>query len=239
MDERDEPDEGFRRVDPYMGVSTDLIVLLHIAAETAMLDFSKESNLFPAMCTIMKMYVCAPVFGSSQSKLTPSSCEKVKSYGTTTSTSPPSYEHDVETVERLECIANAYRHALIMYLHVILDAISEASSKNASLLDYSKVRGLATLSKSDAISACLQDTHLVPAGDPSEVGLVPLLFIIASETKDDTEFDMASTRLSTIFQSAALGNVGMALELLYKMRRVKSLHWRQVLKVCEWDLVVT
>lgn len=56
MDGQD-PEATRGQIDPYMGISSDLIVLLHIATETAMLDFNKADNLFSSICIVIKMYV--------------------------------------------------------------------------------------------------------------------------------------------------------------------------------------
>ena len=222
-----------------MGVSTDLIRLLHIAAETAMLDFSKSTNLFSTMCTIIKMYAYSPAEYSWCLILTFCRYEKVNSSAMPAVSCTSSEEYTVEMIEQLNNIAKAYRDALIIYLHIILDTITESSSDNASALEYSRVRQLISLTKDETITNCMQDMLLIPDDSPFLVGLVPLLFIVAIETKDPGEFDTATKRLSTVFQSACLGNVGTALELLYKKQRISSLHWRQVLECCEWDLIVT
>lgn len=133
----------------------------------------------------------------------------------------------------------AYKNVLIAYLHIILEAVADGASSKASLFEYSRIQNLIALTKDEAISACIQATLSIPDDNPCSVGLVPLLFFVATETTSSTEFDIALKRLSAIFRTARLGNVGTALDLLAKMQRIKAVHWRQILKCCEWDLVVT
>ena len=165
--------------------------------------------------------------------------EKVQSYDTTPAIANLFSDHDLELVERLDTIAHAYKNALLIYCHIILDAIAETSPRHAPMLEFSTIRTLIMVTKSEAISACILDMLQVPDNDDCTLGMVPLLFIVASETKDAAEFNTASARLSKILRDACLKNVGTTVELLQKIQRISTLNWRQVLKRSEWDLVVT
>lgn len=148
-------------------------------------------------------------------------------------------ELEIETISYLDHIANAYRNVLIAYLHNILDAIESNTDADESMLQSIGLRSLLGISKDEAISACVQDVLCVPDGSTCAVGLVPLLFIVASETKNQLEFDVASERLTAILKIACLGNIATTLQLLREMQRATSVNWRQVLKGYEWDLIVT
>ncbi|KAL6242637.1 hypothetical protein RBB50_010283 [Rhinocladiella similis] len=222
--DHDEPGHSARPhndVDPYMGISGELISLLTSATETAMLDFSKDENLFSTMCTVIRIH------------------ERITNDATILETPSLPREHGDDTICHLRSIAVAYKNVLIAYLHIILEAVADGASSKASLFEYSRIQNLIALTKDEAISACIQATLSIPDDNPCSVGLVPLLFFVATETTSSTEFDIALKRLSAIFRTARLGNVGTALDLLAKMQRIKAVHWRQILKCCEWDLVVT
>lgn len=47
-------------IDPYMGVSGDLILLLHDAAEILLLDPTVEASAGKMMDTVVTMYFCPP-----------------------------------------------------------------------------------------------------------------------------------------------------------------------------------
>lgn len=171
--------------------------------------------------------------------LTVARYERIRHTITESTCSTPTINTDPRDEDALTYIADAYKSALCIYLHIILDEMTKATEDNANSIAYSNIHSLISITKDEAISACIQQTSLVLDEDPCVVGLVPLLFIVASETKISSEFELACIRLSTIFKSACLGNVGTTLELLQKMQRITSVHWRQILKICEWDLLVT
>ena len=151
----------------------------------------------------------------------------------------PSDELTLETIDCLDHIANAYRNALVAYLHIILNAIEANATTDGLVLQCLGMRSLLVSTEAEAISACMRNMVCVPADQSCAVGLVPLLFIVASETRNQTEFEIASQRLQAILKRACLGNIAPALELLQKAQQVSSGDWRQILKGFGWDLIVT
>lgn len=151
----------------------------------------------------------------------------------------PSDELTLETINCLDHIANAYRDALVAYLHIILDAIEAHTVTDELMLQCLGMRTLLVSTKVEAISACVRDMVCVPEDKSCAVGLVPLLFIVASETRNRTEFEIASQRLQAILKTACLGNIAPALELLQKTQQSNSGDWRQILKGFGWDLIIT
>ena len=101
------------------------------------------------------------------------------------------------------------------------------------------MRSLLASTKDAAIFGCLQDIACVPDNESCAVGLVPLLFIVASETRSRAEFEIASQRLQGILKRACLGNIAPALELLQITQQEDAGGWRQILKGFGWDLIVT
>ena len=142
-----------------------------------------------------------------------------------------------ETMIQLGHIASAYKSAVLIYLHVILDTVNTSTSDEL-MLQCLGMRTLLGSSKPEAVSACFQDIMRVPEDETCVVGLVPLLFIVASESENDGEFAAASQRLRGILGTACLGNIGPALELL-DMTRQDRAEWRGTLKDFGWDLIVT
>ena len=152
---------------------------------------------------------------------------------------PSDNELTLETIDCLDHIANAYRNALVAYLHIILDAIESNMATDQLMLQCLGMRTLLVSTKVEAISACLRDMVCVPEDKTCAVGLVPLLFIMATETRIQTEFEIASQRLHAILKTACLGNIASALELLEKAQQTNSGDWRQILKGLGWDLIIT
>jgi hypothetical protein len=148
-------------------------------------------------------------------------------------------ELTLETIGCLGHIAHAYRNALLAYLHNILDIIETNAATAEMMLQCLGMRTLLPVTKRDAISACLKDMVCVPDDRSCVVGLVPLLFIVASETRNPSEFEIASRKLQGILNTACLGNIVPALVLLKKAQQTCSGDWRHVLKGFGWDLIVT
>ena len=144
----------------------------------------------------------------------------------------------LETIGYLERIANAYRHAIVAYLHTVVEVIEANTTRDELLLQCLGMRSLLVSTKSQAISACVRDIVSVPDDRSCAVGLVPLLFIVATETGDRGEFEIASERLQAILKVACLGNVAPALELLQRVQQTDAGDWRQILRNFGWDLIV-
>lgn len=144
-----------------------------------------------------------------------------------------------EAALQLNAIANGYRNALLVYAHRILDSISEIQMDDASLLRCRRIRHSLPLTKDEAISACLGSIMSVPDHTPHAVGLCPLLFIIATETRDENEFGTCLQRLDRLWRSTFLGNIRTAVNLLRMVQQGKSHHWRALLRLQKWDLIVS
>lgn len=139
----------------------------------------------------------------------------------------------------MDNVANAYRYALIAYLHIILDLLKRNSKDDSRLLQCQRIRNLLPKTKDEAISSCLWDISHVPEGSHSAIGLAPLLFIVAAETRNETEFATASDRLQRVAKMSNLGNLTTAKELLDKVKQSNATDWRRILKSSKWDLIVS
>ncbi len=144
-----------------------------------------------------------------------------------------------ETVQQLDDIASAYRNVLVAYLHIILDGVEEHQAIGAGLLECHQLRSLLPLAKDEAISRSIRDILCVPEDSPSAVGMVPLLFVVASLTKDLDEFNIVFGRLAALDESARLGQIHTACELLERIRPAIPSDWRQVVKDRKWDLIIS
>lgn len=223
-----------------MGVSASLISLLHVAAETTMVDLAKPSNLGLMMKIVIKLYGGLSAWHGGLTLIDCYRYHRLQSRDVKTSVSLGlSEEITKETIDCLDHIADAYRNALVAYLHIILDAIEANTAADELILQCLGMRSLLASTKEEAISACLRDMSCVPDEMSCAVGLVPLLFIVAGETRNRTEFEIASQRLQAILKTACLGNIAPALELLQKTQQPNSGDWRQILKGFGWDLIVT
>ena len=150
----------------------------------------------------------------------------------------PFDDFDRQTMTFVRHIAQAYRNAVVAYLHMILNRIEGHETSIELMLQTVGMRTLLATTKEDALSACVQEMQCVPDDQSCAVGLVPLLFIVASETRNLTEFNIGTQRLTRVFQTACLGNIVPTLELLHETRRTKTRDWREVLKAFHWDLIV-
>ena len=136
-------------------------------------------------------------------------------------------------------IASAYRHALMVYLHIILERLIQTHGTDSKTLQFLLMRSLIPCSKEGAISACLEDILRVPEHTSAAVGSTPLLFIIASETNDQPEFQRAFDLLMKLWTRTCLGNTGVALDFLHQIQEDDFPDWRQVLKLRKWDLIIS
>jgi hypothetical protein len=101
------------------------------------------------------------------------------------------------------------------------------------------IRSLLPCTKEEAISACLEDVLSVPENSSAVVGSSPLVFIVASETKDQLEFETALQLLMRLWTRTCLGNTGVALDFLRQVQDANFPDWRQALKSRKWDLIVS
>lgn len=221
-----------------MGTSSRRISLLHRAAETSMIDGTNPLNLGLIMNNVIKMYFSASIrvlysdtkwhrYQELQHDMT----------GFTTPNTPGQFTR--EMISCLDHIASAYKNVLITYIHIILDVVETNASTFELMLESLAIRSLLTMTKREAISACLRDIMSVPESSSCAVGLVPLLFVVATESRDRAECDAASQRLHDMLKTACLGNIASALELLKATQALNVADWRQILKGFGWDLIVT
>ncbi|KAJ5087218.1 hypothetical protein N7456_010834 [Penicillium angulare] len=209
------------RIDPYMGFSGRFISVLNSVAQIIMLDFTKGFDMGTIMQIAMK------------------TVELIKS-------DPRQFEVHMlssgitsDMFTYLSDIASGYRHALIVYLHIILEKLVESDDNDARALQFLLIRNLLPCSKKEAISACLKDVLRVPEHTSAAIGSTPLLFIVASETTQKTEFDTAFNLLMRLWTRSCLGNTGVALDFLRQIKEANFQDWRQALKLRKWDLIVS
>lgn len=142
-------------------------------------------------------------------------------------------------MQQLDDVSNAYRSVLIAYLHAILDLLVKGNKNDARIIQCQRIQGLLPMTKLEAISSCMRDISQVPEESHCAIGMAPLLFIVASETRDADEFAMAAARLNRLQETARLGNLKTAWELLGKIKHSNGTDWRQTLRACNWDLIVS
>ncbi|KAL7916524.1 fungal-specific transcription factor domain-containing protein [Trichoderma velutinum] len=175
------------------------------------------------------------------------------------------------TIENSSHIAEAYRCAVIACIHAVLEILAERERDGAiysppvpmelSLqsqlqpqlqsqstipipIDWASLHALLPVEKAEALTDCLAAVARVPLGCPEEAGLLPLLFIVACETNRRDQAKEALLRVEALGSHIGLGNVRCANMLLQQVWKRKSeqrdFHdWRGLLAKVKWDLIIT
>ncbi|KAK4080853.1 transcriptional regulator family: Fungal Specific TF [Trichoderma harzianum] len=176
------------------------------------------------------------------------------------------------TIENSSHIAEAYRCAVIACIHAALEILAERERDGAiysplepmeelSLqsqlqstipipisipipIDWASLHALLPVEKAEALTDCLAAVARVPLGCPEEAGLLPLLFIVACETNLQDQAKEALLRVEALGSHIGLGNVRCASLLLKEVWAKKSVQkdfhdWRGLLAKVKWDLIIT
>ncbi|QYS92992.1 hypothetical protein H0G86_000382 [Trichoderma simmonsii] len=178
------------------------------------------------------------------------------------------------TIENSSHIAEAYRCAVIACIHAALEILAERERDSAiysplepmeelSLqsqlqpqstipipihipipIDWASLHALLPVEKAEALTDCLAAVARVPLGCPEEAGLLPLLFIVACETNLQDQAKEALLRVEALGSHIGLGNVRCASLLLKEVWAKKSVQkdfhdWRGLLAKVKWDLIIT
>lgn len=173
----------------------------------------------------------------------------------------------MSTIENSTTIAEAYYCAVIACIHAVLEVVAEREAAAAAspmimteeqfqfgspqfqpssqpFIDWASLHALLPMSKADALTECLAGIARVPLGAPEEAGLLPLLFIVAVETTLESQAQEALVRVEALGCHIGLGNVQCASDLLKEvwLRRATqpNFHdWRGLLAQLQWDLIIT
>ncbi|PTB44890.1 hypothetical protein M441DRAFT_130997 [Trichoderma asperellum CBS 433.97] len=173
----------------------------------------------------------------------------------------------MSTIENSTTIAEAYYCAIIACIHAVLEVVAEREAAAAispmamaeeqfqfgspplqpssqTFIDWASLHALLPIAKADALTECLAGIARVPLGAPEEAGLLPLLFIVACETTREDQAHEALLRVEALGSHIGLGNVRCASELLKQvwLRRStqRDFHdWRGLLAQLQWDLIIT
>ncbi|KAL7956373.1 fungal-specific transcription factor domain-containing protein [Trichoderma compactum] len=176
------------------------------------------------------------------------------------------------TIENSSHIAEAYRCAVIACIHAALEILAERERggvvysplvpmEELSLqsdwqpqstipisipirIDWASLHALLPVEKAEALTDCLAAVARVPLGCPEEAGLLPLLFIVACETQRQDQAKEALLRVEALGSHIGLGNVRCAQMLLKQVWARKSVQrdfhdWRGLLAKVKWDLIIT
>ncbi|KAM0472241.1 hypothetical protein ACHAPX_008923 [Trichoderma viride] len=173
----------------------------------------------------------------------------------------------MSTIENSTTIAEAYYCAVIACIHAILEVVAEREaaaavspmtmteeqfqfgssqfqSSSQPFIDWASLHALLPMSKADALTECLAGIARVPLGAPEEAGLLPLLFIVAVETTREDQAQEALVRVEALGCHIGLGNVQCASDLLKEVWLRRSTQpnfhdWRGLLAQLQWDLIIT
>ncbi|UKZ74418.1 hypothetical protein TrVFT333_002086 [Trichoderma virens FT-333] len=173
------------------------------------------------------------------------------------------------TIENSSHIAEAYRCAVIACIHAVLEILEkrerdgvvysppmpmelsfqtqlqlQSQSTIPIPIDWASLHALLPVEKPEALTDCLAAVARVPLGCPEEAGLLPLLFIVACETERQDQAKEALLRVEALGSHIGLGNVKCASMLLKQVWIRKSQQrdfhdWRGLLAKVKWDLIIT
>ncbi|EHK42684.1 hypothetical protein TRIATDRAFT_300776 [Trichoderma atroviride IMI 206040] len=173
----------------------------------------------------------------------------------------------MSTIENSTTIAEAYYCAVIACIHAVLEVVAEREAAAAAspmimteeqfqfgssqfqpssqpFIDWASLHALLPMSKADALTECLAGIARVPLGAPEEAGLLPLLFIVAVETTRESQAQEALVRVEALGCHIGLGNVQCASDLLKQVWQRRATQpnfhdWRGLLAQLQWDLIIT
>ncbi|KAL6790139.1 fungal-specific transcription factor domain-containing protein [Trichoderma sp. SZMC 28013] len=232
-------------VDPYMGFSQSLIILLGRVNDLLVINIRDE--LYKVKAEVEKIL----------------SLLARRSWSADRFAIPEGM--GPSTIENSSHIAEAYRCAVIACIHAVLEILAERERGGAiysplepmgelslqfqlqpqstipTPIDWASLHALLPVEKAEALTDCLAAVARVP---PEEAGLLPLLFIVACETNRQDQANEALLRVEALGSYTGLGNVRCASLLLKEVWAKKSVQkdfhdWRGLLAKVKWDLIIT
>ncbi|KAB5582955.1 fungal-specific transcription factor domain-containing protein [Coniochaeta sp. 2T2.1] len=150
-----------------------------------------------------------------------------------------------ETIARLEHVSRAYENAVHACLHSVIEELSAREGTQQEVWDHwDGLRGMLPVSKEAALTGCIDDIRLVPCDSPEEAGLLPVLFIVACETDSPEQMMTVLQRVTVLEAHVGLGNIRYAAALLREVwsrrMQLRQWHgWRGLLATTNWDLIIT
>ncbi|KAL7928470.1 fungal-specific transcription factor domain-containing protein [Trichoderma chlorosporum] len=234
-------------VDPYMGFSQSLIILLGRVNDLLVINIRDEPYKVRQEVEIILSLLARRSWSADR-------------FAIPDGMGPSTIEHS-------SYIAEAYRCAVIASIHAVLEILEEREGDGAlnpplvplelSLqpqsqmqsttpisIDWASLHALLPVEKAEALTDCLAAVARVPLGCPEEAGLLPLLFIVACETNRQDQAKEALLRVEALGSHIGLGNVKCADMLLKEVWVRKSQQqnfhdWRGLLAKVKWDLIIT
>ncbi|PTB70239.1 hypothetical protein BBK36DRAFT_1173612 [Trichoderma citrinoviride] len=233
-------------VDPYMGFSQSLIILLGRVNDLLVINVRDEpEKLEQGIRELLRLL-------------------SLRSWDAHRFAIPEGMS--ASTIENSSHIAEAYRCAVIACIHAVLElqaereaereakrerngafqaqAASQAQAQPMMSINWVYLHALLPTTKADALTKCLAAVARVPLGCPEEAGLLPLLFIVACETNRPDQAREALQRVEALGSHIGLGNVKCASALLNQVWKRRSEQgnfsdWRGLLAMAKWDLIIT
>ncbi|KAK4071059.1 transcriptional regulator family: Fungal Specific TF [Trichoderma aggressivum f. europaeum] len=239
-------------VDPYMGFSQSLIILLGRANDLLVINIRDEPHKVKEEVEAILSLLARRSWSADRFAI-PEGMGPL-------------------TIENSSHIAEAYRCAVIACIHAALEILAEREREGAvysplvpmeelslhsqlqpqstiplhipTPIDWASLHALLPVEKAEALTDCLAAVARVPLGCPEEAGLLPLLFIIACETQVQDQAKEALVRVEALGSHIGLGNVRCAQMLLKQVWARKSVQrdfhdWRGLLAKVKWDLIIT
>ncbi|KAL7785639.1 fungal-specific transcription factor domain-containing protein [Trichoderma ceciliae] len=223
-------------VDPYMGFSRSLIVLLGQVNDLLVINIRDEPHRLRQEVEAILSLLARRSWIADRFAIP-------KGMGAT-------------TIAHSSHIAEAYRCAIIACIHAVLEAVAKREDAAVSPMgpmglesqwqssDWASLHALLPVVKAEALTDCLAAVSRVPLGCPEEAGLLPLLFIVACETSRQDQAREVLQRVEALGSHIGLGNVRCASVLLKKVWHMRSTQrdfydWRGLLAKFKWDLIIT
>ncbi|KAB5566306.1 fungal-specific transcription factor domain-containing protein [Coniochaeta sp. 2T2.1] len=147
-----------------------------------------------------------------------------------------------ETIARLVHVSRAYENAVHACLHSVIEELSAREGAEQEV--WEGLRAMLPVGKEAALTGCIDDIRLVPCDSPEEAGLLPVLFIVACETDSPEQMMTVLQRVTVLEAHVGLGNIRYAAALLREVwsRRMQLQQWhgwRGLLATTNWDLIIT
>ncbi|RAK99708.1 Zn(II)2Cys6 transcription factor [Aspergillus ibericus CBS 121593] len=136
---------------------------------------------------------------------------------------------------RLRMVADCFRDAAYIYLHSILEQMSQRIMDPFS----TAWTTLISLSRPDALQQLLDRIRITPLDEHCEYSALTFpLFIAGCESRDANDRDLILRSLSRLEANFGIGNVRRAKDMLHILWKEGDMHWLDMLEQLQWDLIL-
>lgn len=119
-----------------------------------------------------------------------------------------------DTLSGLRHISFAFENCIVLCLHSIIGEFASQGATDTAFEEWREIAEMLPLSKNDALQVCVKEIQAVPTDNQVEAGLLPLLVVVASESRDAEQIRVAIQRVKHLSGSIGMGNQRKASYLL-------------------------